>query len=250
MEWTDRAIMLSARRHGETSAIVSLLTREHGRHAGLVRGGAGRRQAGVLQPGHLVTARWRGRLLEHLGNYTIEPERATSAAFMDDGDRLACLASACAVVERALAERHPYPALFDGFLALLDALGHQGSHWAAVYVRWELGLLDQLGFGLNLAACAVTGHNDGLAYVSPRTGRAVSASAAEPWRDKLLPLPAFLSAAGGGGAEQVAAGLRLTGHFMEQHLFAHERAGPPPARERFVARMARAATRSGVISPP
>lgn len=249
MEWSDRGIVLSVRRHGESNAIVSLLTHDRGRHAGLVRGGAGRRLKGVLQPGHIVQAHWRGRLAEHLGTLTVEPESAPSAGFLEDADRLACLASACAVAEQALPERHPYPPLFDGFLALLDALARPGGHWAAVYVRWELGLLEQLGFGLDLSACAVTGHNDGLAWVSPRTGRAVSASAGEPWRDRLLPLPAFLVGGGDGGPGEVADGLRLAGYFLARHLFAHAASGPPPARERFVARMARVATRSGGISP-
>jgi len=250
MEWSDRGIVLSARIHGESNAIVSLLTHDRGRHAGLVRGGAGRRLKGVLQPGNVVQARWRGRLAEHLGSLTVEAEAAAPAAFIEDAGRLACLASACAVAEQALPERHPYPGLFGGFLALLESLGAPDDHWGAVYVRWELGMLDQLGFGLDLSACAVTGGNDGLVWVSPRSGRAVSASAGEPYRERLLRLPQFLLGGGDGGPEEVAAGLRLSGHFLERHLFAHSASGPPPARERFVSRMARMATRSGVISPP
>lgn len=250
MEWSDRGIVLAARGHGESNAIASLLTHDRGRHAGLVCGGAGRKLKGVLQQGNVVQARWRGRLPEHLGTYVVEPERAAPAGFMEDGDRLACLASACAVAEQALPERHPYPALFEGLLALLDALAAPGDHWGAVYVRWELGMLDQLGFGLDLSACAVTGGNDGLVWVSPRTGRAVSASAGEPYRERLLALPGFLLGGPDGGAGEVAAGLRLSGHFLSRHLFVHDSGGPPPARERFLARMARTATRSGVISAP
>jgi DNA repair protein RecO (recombination protein O) len=250
MEWSDRGIVLAARVHGENNAIVTLLTRERGRHAGLVRGGTGRRLKGVLQPGNTVQARWRGRLAEHLGTFTVEAERAAPAGFIEDAERLTCLSSACAMAERALPERHPYGPLFDGFLALLDALAAPGSHWGAVYVRWELGLLEQLGFGLDFSECAVTGGNDALVWVSPRSGRAVCASAGEPYRDKLLALPGFLVGGPDGGPEEVLAGLRLTGHFLERHLFVHDAGGPPPARERFVSRMARATTKSGVISSP
>ena len=250
MEWSARGIVLSARRHGESAAVVNLLTRERGRHAGMVRGGASRRWKGVLQAGNLVAARWRGRLSEHLGGYTVELERAVPAAFLYDADRLACLTSACALAERSLPERHPYPSLFDGFLALLDGLADDSDHWDAVYVRWEVGLLEVLGFGLDLEACAVTGRNDDLIYVSPRTGRAVSASAGEPYRDRLLALPGFLIGKDIGETSDVLAGLRLTGHFLERRLFAGERAGPPPARERFVARLGRRSTRYGAMIAP
>ncbi len=145
--------------------------------------------------------------------------------------------------------RHPYQALFDAFMSLLYALSATGNHWGAVYVRWELGMLEQLGFGLDVSACAVTGGSDDLVWVSPRSGRAVCAAAGEPYRDRLLALPAFLLGGPDGGPDAVAAGLRLTGHFLSRHLFVHDRAGPPPARERFLARIARAATTSGVNNP-
>ncbi|MBC6439586.1 MAG: DNA repair protein RecO [Rhodospirillales bacterium] len=248
MDWQDSGIVLSARRHGESAAILNLLTHDHGRHAGLVRGGAGRRLKGVLQAGNLLSAQWRGRLSEHLGSYTVELERSAPASFLDDADRLACLASACAVAEQGLPERHPYPALHDGFLALLDSLAGDDAHWDAVYVRWELGLLDVLGFGLDLGACAVTGRNDDLIHVSPRTGRAVSVSAGEPYRARLLPLPGFLAGRDLGGPDDILDGLRLTGHFLERHLFAGDRVTIPPARERFVARLARLSTRCGDTS--
>lgn len=248
MDWSDRGIVLSARRHGESAVILNLLTRDHGRHAGLVRGGASRRLKGVLQPGNVVAAQWRGRLSEHLGSYTVELERSAPSAWLDDADRLGCLASACAVAEQGLPERHPYEQLYDGFEALLAALESGHDYWQAVYVRWELGLLDLLGFGLDLSACAVTGGNDNLIYVSPRTGRAVSASAGEPYRDRLLTLPRFLIGGDTEGAVDVLAGLTLTGFFLERHLFASKKSGIPPARERFVARLARAHTKSGVIN--
>ena len=227
MEWSDQGIVLSARPHGEGSAVATLLTREHGRHAGLVMGGRSTRQRGTLEPGTLVAARWRARLAEHLGNYTLEPVHGYAAGFLDEPLKLAALASACALVETALPEHEAHATLFDGMLALFGLL--DTTAWAESYVRWEVGFLAELGFGLNLDRCAVTGTNDYLAYVSPRTGRAVSASVGEPYRDKLLRLPGFLIGMGGGGPQEVQEGLRLTGHFLERHVLN----GPlPPARER------------------
>ena len=251
MDWSGQGIVLAARKHGESSAVVQLLTREHGRHAGLARGGAGARGRGVYQPGNLVAARWRARLPEHLGSFTCELGHGYSARLLDDPLRLAALTSACAVAEAALPERHPYPALFEAFVALLDALAGTPA-WAAVYARWELGLLDELGFGLDLSRCAATGAADDLVYVSPKSGRAVSRQAGAPYRDRLLPLPGFFTAnaAGNGAAEaaDIAAALRLTGHFLDNHVFApHDRA-PPPARDRFIDRIARVHTISGGIS--
>ncbi len=245
MDWVDEGIVLGARKHGESSAIVQLFTRAYGRHAGLVRGGAGSRARGVYQPGNRVSARWRARLAEHLGAFTCELTHSHAAALLDDPLRLAGLTSACAVAEAVLPERHPYPKLYDAFLALLDALADEPA-WAAVYVRWELGLLGELGFGLDLSRCAATGATEELVYVSPKSGRAVSRAAGEVYRDRLLPLPAFLIGNGEAPPGEVAAGLRLTGHFLDRHVFApHERA-LPPARDRFVERFARTATTSGV----
>lgn len=236
MEWSDRGIVLSARAHGEASAVATLFTREHGRHSGLVHGGRSARLRGALEPGTLVAGRWRARLAEHLGSLSVEPVHGYAAAFLDDPARLAALAAACAVTEAAVPERAAHPALFDGLLALFGLL--DTSAWAEAYVRWEVGLLAELGFALDLERCAVTGGNDWLAYVSPRTGRAVSAVAGEAYRDKLLPLPAFLGGRGGGGPGEVMAGLALTGHFLERHAV-H---GPlPPARGRLIDRCRTAA---------
>ena len=238
MEWSDQGIVLSTRPHGETSAVATLLTREHGRHAGMVMGGRSSRQRGSLEPGTLVAARWRGRLPEHLGNFSLETAHGYAAAFLDDPLRLAALTAACALVEAAIPEHEPHGALFDGLLALFGLLG--GDAWAEAYVRWEVGLLGELGFGLDLDRCAVTGTNDYLAYVSPRTGRAVSAAVGEPYRDRLLPLPGFLIGLGDGGPRAVEEGLRLTGHFLERHVLS----GPvPPARERLRERYANAIAR-------
>nr|WP_085122708.1 DNA repair protein RecO [Tistlia consotensis] len=234
MTWSDEAFVLAARPHGESSAVVQLLTRDHGRHAGLVKGGQGRRQRPVLQPGNRVAVSWSARLADHLGNLTLELEAANAAHWLDDAGRLSALASAAAVSEVALPEREPHPACFEAFQALVESLG--GAHWAEVYVQWELLLLRELGFGLDLSSCAATGGNDQLAYVSPRSGRAVSLAAAEPYRDRLLALPGFLAGRGGGGPVEIAQGLRLTGHFLERHVFHPRDRALPAARQRLTQR--------------
>jgi DNA repair protein RecO (recombination protein O) len=238
MKWADDAVVLSARPHGETSTIVQLLTRVHGRHAGLVRGGQGSRLRGIYQAGNRVSANWSGRLPEHLGTLECELVNSYAARVMDDSDRLSALSAATAVCEGAMAEREPHPGCFEGLLALLDAL--EGEHWAEVYVRWEVALLAELGFGLDLSACAAGGDNDHLAYVSPRSGRAVSLSAGTPYREKLLTLPAFLVGRGEGGRAEVAEGLALTGFFLERHLFHPHDKALPSARQRFEHRFAEA----------
>lgn len=238
MEWVDEGVILAVRKHGETSAIVTLLTRAHGRHAGLVRGGTGRAARGVLQPGNGVAARWRGRLAEHLGSLSCELTLAHAATALDDPGRLAALTAACAVAEAALPERESCEPIYEGLLALLAAI--DGDVWPTAYVRWELGLLAELGFGLDLGECAVTGSNDQLAYVSPRSGRAVSLAAGEPYKDRLLALPPFLAGGGNGVATaEVADGLRLTGYFLERHVFAQAGRPVPAARQRLEERLRR-----------
>ena len=238
MEWSDTGIVLSARRHGESAAVVSLLTERHGRHAGLVQGARGRRGRGLYQPGNTLAARWQARLPEHLGRYTCELVRAQSSMLLDDAPRLAALAAVCALADATLPERHPYPQVFEAMRHLLDAL-EAGGPWAETVVRWELALLGELGFGLDLAACAATGAVDDLAYVSPRSGRAVSREAAAPYAEKLLPLPPFLAGAESGpaSAADIVAGLRLTGWFLEKHVFAGQGGRMPQARERFIDRL-------------
>ncbi len=235
MDWTDSGYVLSARKHGETALIVGLLTVEHGRHAGLVRGGAGRRARGLYQPGNLVRATWRARLSEHLGSFTCEMERAHAATLMQDKLPLLALAAATALLDRALPERAPFPDLFTGLGALIDALGQPG--WETAYVMWERDLLAELGFGLDLTSCAATGDTEALVWVSPKTGRAVSRAAGEPWRDRLLPLPAFLLPDGGqgtGAPSEIAQGLRLTGHFLSAHVMGGEPDALPAARARLI----------------
>ena len=169
MDWTDDGIVLSARKHGESSVIVSLLTRDHGRHMGLVRGGNGKRARGILQPGNLVKARWQARLTEHLGAFTCELTDAFAAKVMRDAVKLSGLSAACAVADGALAERETHRPVFDGLLALMQVLENDDGNdsWPSAYVKWELGLLGEVGFALDLSSCAATGRNDQLAYVSP-----------------------------------------------------------------------------------
>ena len=248
IEWAGEGIVLAARRHGETSAVVQVFTAEHGRHAGLVRGGAGKRGRGVLQPGNRVAARWRARLADHLGTLVCELVRADGAALLERPDCLAALASACALIERTLGERQPHPGLYDATNALIAAL-IEAPDWAERYVRWELGLLDELGYGLDLGACAATGATADLAFVSPRSGRAVSRAVGAAYADRLLPLPAFLVGGGGASPAELVAGLALTGAFLERHALAPHDRGLPPARLRLADRFARAATRFGDIVP-
>lgn len=239
MEWSDDGIVLSARKHGESAAVVSVLTAEHGRHAGLVRGGASSRMRGVLEPGNRLRVTWRARLEEHLGSFIqCDMVANASAVLLDDPLRLAALQAMCAVAEAALPERECHHAVYRGMLELLAALG--GNVWAGRYVRWELALLADLGFGLDLSECAATGSNDNLTYVSPKSGRAVSASAGEPYRDRLLALPGFLLTAGSEpGVGEITAGLFLTGYFLDLHVLAPHGRMLPPARGRLVDRLGR-----------
>jgi DNA repair protein RecO (recombination protein O) len=239
MEWLDEGVVLSAREQGESSVIASLLTRYHGRHTGLVRGGAGRRGRGVLQPGNRVDCRWRGRLSEQLGTFACELTAATAPSALEQAPRLAALVAACAVLDTALPEREPLPAQYEGLLMLLYAI-ESDSSWPAVYVRWEASLLADLGFGLDLRSCALTGVTEDLAFVSPRSGRAVSAEAGAPWRQRLLTLPAFLiNPAAVAAASDIAAGLTLTGHFLRRCVFAEHDRDLPAARARLPAAIAR-----------
>jgi len=240
MEWSDEGIVLSARKHGESAAIVTLLTREHGRHAGLVRGGAGRRARGLYQPGNRLHATWRGRLAEHLGSFSCELTEAVAAPLLEDPLRLAGLSAVCAVAETSLPEREVHAPVYEGLGIVLQALAETDDEiWQSVYVKWEMGLLQELGFGLDFTQCAATGEVENLTHVSPRTGRAVSAAAAEPYRDKLLALPAFmLPGSAAATPRDIVDGLRTTGYFLERHVFSQRReARAPDARSRFVDRL-------------
>jgi len=230
MEWEDDAYVLSARAHGESGAIVDLLTAEQGRFAAHVAGGGSKKLRAVLQPGMRVIARYRSRVSEQLGSASLEPVGEGPSALFDDADALAGLSAAAAVAAGALPEREAHPGVFYGLEALILGLAHPHI-WPAVYVRFEAGLLQELGFGLDLSRCAATGSTDDLIYVSPRTGRAVSRLAGEPYRDKLLKLPPFLLGAQAGLSDgDVDLGLALTGHFLEQFVFAPLNRPLPPAR--------------------
>jgi len=240
MRWQDSGFVLSARRHGESAVIVDLLTREHGRHAGLVRGGQSPRMRAMLQPGNEIAAVWRGRLDEHLGTILCELVGAHAARFLDDPGRLAGLMSAAALVGAALPEREPHAVVFVSFARLIEALD-SATDWPARYVRWEQDLLGALGFGLDLGRCSVSGATTDLAYVSPRTGRAVSRTAGLAYHDKLLRLPEFLSRDTLADDTQLVLGMTLTGHFLTGHVFAPQGRTLPPARLRLAERIRRAA---------
>jgi len=230
MEFEDDAYVLTARAHGEAGAIVELLTASHGKYAAHVAGGSSRKMRPFLQAGARVIAHYRARVSEQLGSATLEPVGEGPAALFDDALALAGLAAAASVAAGALPEREPHPGAFLAFEALTAALALPDI-WPAVFVRFEMGLLQDLGFGLDLAKCAATGVTDDLIYVSPRTGRAVSAAAGEPYKDRLLPLPPFMLSAQGGLREgDVGAGLEVTGHFLESFIFAALNRPLPPAR--------------------
>jgi DNA repair protein RecO (recombination protein O) len=242
LEWADEGLVLSARRHGENATVVTILTRDNGRHAGLARGGQGTKARGLYQPGNQVSAHWRGRLPEHLGNWTCELIASFAAAVMDEPGKLTALSAACAILESALPERESAPHVYADSLAFISSLAAEnGVHprWPEAYARWELQLLADLGFGLDLSTCAATGATDNLVFVSPKSGRSVSAEAGEPYRGKLLDLPAFLRSPGeAADAAAIRAALRLTGYFLERHVFVPQGRTIPPARTRFVEALA------------
>ena len=239
MDWRDEGVLLAVRRHGETSSIIEVFTLGHGRHAGIVHGGASRRLAPLLQPGAQLDVAWRARLDEHLGSYAVEPLRSR-AALMSDRLALAGLNSICALLTFLLPEREAHGALYGATIGLLDRIG-AGEGWAVDYLRWELGLLEEMGYGLDLSACAVTGSRDDLAYVSPKSGRAVAREAAGEWEDRLLPLPACLLGQGPAAAGDIADGLRLTGYFLEHRIAPDLGNRPlPEARRRLVTLLSRA----------
>ncbi len=217
MEWRDQGILLSVRRHGETSAIIDVFTIEHGRHSGIVRGGTSRKIAPILQPGAQLDVSWRARLEDHLGTYAVEPLRSRAAAALGDRLSLAGLNAVTALLAFALPEREANPKLYKQSEQLLDLLG-QHEVWPLAYLRFEIALLEATGMGLDLSACAVTGTNENLIYISPRTGRAVSEQVAGPWVDKLLPLPPILKGEGTGSDAEVEQALRTTGYFLKEKL--------------------------------
>jgi len=234
MEWRDQGILLNARRHGETSAIIEVFTPTHGRHAGVVRGGTSRKIAPILQPGAQLDVTWRARLEDHIGSFAVEPVRSRAAAAMEDRLALAGLSAVTGLISFCLPEREAHLPLYTRTESLLDLLG-EAELWPLAYLRWELSLLEELGYGLDLSSCAVTGASDGLVYVSPKSGRAVSQAGAGEWADRLLPLPEVLRGQGAAGDAEIAVAFQTTGYFLTQHLAADLGNKPlPAARARFV----------------
>ncbi len=236
VSWEDEGIVISVRRFGEHDAIVSLLTESQGRHVGLVKGGLGRKHRGILQPGNVVRANWRARLDEHLGTYTVEGVHSYAALALSDAAQLSGLSALCAMIEATLPEREPHAEVHERTLALLENLGNE--QWPAYYARWELALLTDMGYGLDLSRCAATGGRDDLIYVSPRSGRAISRNAGEPYAGKLFPLPAFLHQDSAlPSIEEVAQSLAITGYFFETRVFHPQKHELPASRARFVVRL-------------
>lgn len=233
MEWQDEGLLLSMRPHGESSAIIEVFTPLHGRHAGVVRGGASRRLAPLLQPGAQLALTWRARLEDHIGTFVAEPLQSRTG-LLADRLGLAGLSAICALLQVSLAERAPYPDVWRRTMALLEAV-EQRVDWPVFYLRWELQLLEELGFGLDLTSCAVTGGREDLAYVSPKTGRAVSREGAGEWASRLLPLPMALLGQGPASPTEITEGLAVTGHFLLRELAPLlNRRGLPEARARLV----------------
>ena len=240
MEWDAPAIVLDVRPFGEGDGVATVLTAEHGAHRGLAHGALSRTRASTWQPGNLIQARWLGRLADQLGSLTAELVHPAAALAMDDAMALAVLRSCCAVAEGALPEREAHPRVFDGLLALIARLS-DAERRVPDTARWEAALLAGLGYGLDLSRCAVTGAADGLAFVSPKTGRAVSADAAGVWAARLMRLPPLLTGDDSGTAADQADALRVTGHFLARDAFGHQHRPLPAARQMLYDRVLAAA---------
>lgn len=237
LEWRETGVILSVRPHGENGGVVSLLTEQYGRATGYVYGATSVKTRGVMEIGNIVNARWQAKASGQLGTFTLELEKSHAADVMHDPARLTALQSACAIADRSLPEREKHPGVYAGLCALLDSFS--GDLWGASYIFWELGLLRELGFGIDLSKCVSTGAVDNLRYVSPKSGCAVSAEAGEPYKDRLLHLPPFLRGEARFEDEDVLDGLRLTGHFLLHRVFALGNTNLPEARLRLEERFSR-----------
>lgn len=241
IEWREDGVLLAVRKHGENAAIIEVLTRDHGRHAGVVRGGQSRKIAPILQPGSQLDVTWTARLEDHLGAFTVEPIRSRAATLMTNRLALAGLNAVTSLTSFVLPEREAHAAFYDRTVQLLDLMGATEA-WPLAYLRWEAALLDEMGFGLDLSACAVTGTTQDLIYVSPKSGRAVSAAGAGTWADRLLPLPPALRGEGAAPDSEILDGLRTTGHFLADRLAPALGDKPlPPARDRLLTALHRVA---------
>ncbi|MFA5591942.1 MAG: DNA repair protein RecO [Micavibrio sp.] len=237
-QWSDEGYVLAVRPHGEGGAIISLLTESHGRHAGFLHGAQSAAKRAMIEKGSRVAIDWKSRTADQLGTLTLEQEAGLPPGILEEPLKLSALLAACALCDASLPEREGHPGLFHGFKTLVDMM--ESEIWGAAYIYWEIALLKELGFGLDLTKCAGGGDARSLAYVSPKSGRAVSAEAGKPYSDRLLKLPAFLKPGGGGAdAEEILHGLRMTGHFLEHWAFAHHTKGVPDPRLRFEARYAK-----------
>ncbi len=240
-EWRDQAIVLNVRPHGEGGGVLSVLTREQGRHAGYIHGIHASSRRALLEPGTFLDVEWKSRTDDALGVFSLQERQNFFAHFLDEPLKMAAVISACALCHEALPERERCAGIYNGLEVLIDLLsGEDDKIWPAAYVMWELALLKELGFGLELSRCTVTGRTEDLCYVSPKTGRAVCLQEALPYKDKLLPLPQDWNE--DGAALQ---GLALSGYFLENRVFAHHRAGIPPARLRFQERFAKTIGQEG-----
>jgi DNA repair protein RecO (recombination protein O) len=230
LEWRDSGIILSVRGHGETGGVASILTRDHGRVMGYVYGAASAKNRGVVEIGNLVSVQWQAKSQEQLGTFTLELEKSCAADVMDDPVKLTAMQSACVLADKTLPEREKHAGVYEGTKALMASFAT--DIWAPTYIYWEIGLLRELGFGLDLSKCVSTGAVDNLIYVSPKSGCAVSAAAGEIYKEKLLRLPPFLRGEGVFEDGDILDGLRLTGHFLLHRVFSQAHAGLPEARLR------------------
>ncbi len=237
-EWEDNGIILSVRGHGETGGIAAILTENHGRMMGYVYGAVSGKNRGVLEPGNLVAVQWRAKSQDQLGTVSLELEKSHAAHVMDDAVKLTALQSACVLADKTLPEREKHAGMFEATKVLLASF--QTEMWAPTYIYWEIGLLRELGFGLDLSKCAATGDVEDLIYVSPKSGCAVSAAAGEIYKEKLLRLPAFLRGGARFESGDILQGLQLTGHFLRHRVFALSNTNMPEARlrleEKFLAK--------------
>lgn len=236
MEWQDEAIVLSVARHGENDALLEVMTHSHGRARGFVKGGMGRRNKANLQAGNKLSVTWRSRIETNLGRFTLELMHSPLGQMLGDGARLSALAAATAVVSSTMTEREAHESVYEGLSAVIELLEHEdgtAAYWAAALARLELGILKELGYGLDFSECAATGSTDNLVYVSPKSGRAVSAEGGAPYKSKLLALPRFLVEAQSAASEEDAvSAMKLTGFFLERNVWVVRGTGQPAARER------------------
>ncbi len=242
MQWTDEGIVLGVRRHGEASAILELMTREHGRHLGMVRGGFGTRMKPILQTGNSVSANWRARLDDHLGNYTVEGMRLRASSFFGASHAIYGVTHLAALM-RLLPERDPHADLYSVFEGILDRLDDPVAV-APMVARFEMQMLSELGFGLDLEQCVATGDTADLIYVSPKSGRAVSRGAGAPYADRMLRLPGFFGDVNAvPAAGDLADGFALTGFFLSRHVLEPRGMKLSDERSHFIAALGRAFTR-------